>query len=113
MGDTSEDELTDALVDVVMAVWAADEYNSICPANPISMPISEEDLRRDLFEATGSDLVGELAITPFVGDMDLKEHSKAIVRGYVEDGCDSELGELKRKEIMEDLAKIKYLYEDE
>lgn len=113
MADVFEEELTDTLVDIVRAVWAADEYNTICPTNQISMPISEEELRRDLIEATGSDFVEELATTPFVGDMNLKEHTKAIVRGCFEKGCDSDLGESKRKEIVEDLAKVKCLYEDE
>lgn len=105
------DNAEGVLVDVIRGVWAAEEFNVLCPENPISLPVSEVELKQILLEASGVDIVQELASTSFSDDMNLREHAKTVVRGYLEDGCNSDLAKSIRKEVVENLAKIELLYE--
>jgi hypothetical protein len=112
MSDLSEDDVNDAFIILLNGIWAADEYNSICNENPIKLPITEDQLKNDLVESTESDIADEIATTMFVGDMNLKEHAKSIIRGYVDGDCSSELAIRKRAKIVGALTNYQIIYDD-
>ena len=112
-GQAMDDSVEDQLVDLIQAVWAAEEFNTHCTDNPISLPISESELTAVLKEASGVDIVGELATAAFSADLTLRDHAKSVVRGYLAGGCESELAESKRNAIVTDLTKIAVLYEQD
>jgi hypothetical protein len=96
--------MEEVLLDIVNGIWAAERYNEICPNNPIDLPATEQEITASLIEGTGQDFIGELAKTPFHEEMTLREHAKALVDGYLNNGCETDSAMKKREDILQDLS---------
>ena len=83
--------MEETLLDIINGIWAADQYNQLCPEDPIKLPATEAEITQSLIEATGQDFVGELAKTLFIGEVTLRDHAKAIVESYLKEGCSTEM----------------------
>ncbi len=102
--------MEEVLLDIINGIWAAERYNEICSSNPIELPASEQEITVSLIEGTGQDFVSELAKTPFHKEMTLREHAKALVDGYLKDGCETDPAKKKRESILQDLSQYGKLF---